>query len=291
MHFLLSLKKNTFALQPIDAVAAQRGERLFHSRGCAACHSPRNAKGAEFMPATSVPLGALEKKYSLKSLMDFLRQPHASRPSGRMPDLRLQGRDVECIAHYLLRETKVPGHLAYTLYRGQVWEGLNSAEVQPERAGQIEDFALDRFGKLPQHTAIRYEGWLNIARAGDYTFYLEMNGGSLKLDGAEVIQLEPSDRRSVKKVQGTAKLAAGWRKLELVYFHTGREAKFSCEMEGPEFKRQPVGAGDTGAAKITEDARALPLVGLTTGHVVGRRAVGRDWRGPTGPGAQQQRQQ
>ena len=28
---------------------------------------------------TSVPLGALEKKYSLKSLVDFLRQPHASR--------------------------------------------------------------------------------------------------------------------------------------------------------------------------------------------------------------------
>ena len=90
-HFLLSLKKNDFAPEPPDAVAAKLGERLFHSRGCAACHSPRDASGTELLPKTSAPLGALEKKYSFKSLVDFLRQPHASRPSGRMPDLRLQG--------------------------------------------------------------------------------------------------------------------------------------------------------------------------------------------------------
>src|SRR6185295_13518023 len=88
-HFLLSLKKNDFALQAPDAVAAEQGKRLFHARGCAACHSPRDEKGTELLPKTSVPLGALEKKYSVKSLVDFLRQPHASRPSGRMPDLRL----------------------------------------------------------------------------------------------------------------------------------------------------------------------------------------------------------
>ena len=239
-HFLLSLKKNDFSLQPTDAVAAQQGERLFHSRGCAACHSPRDAKGTELMPATSAPLGALEKKYSLKSLMEFLRQPHVSRPSGRMPDMRLQGRDLECIAHYLLRETKVPGNLAYTMYRGQVWEGLSSAEVEAERAGQVKDFDLESLGKVHQHAAIRYEGWLNIAHTGGYAFYLQMNGGSMKLDGKEIIQLEPSDRRGMKKVQGSVELAAGWRKIELIYFHTGREPRFSCEMEGPQFARQAI---------------------------------------------------
>ena len=239
-HFLLALKKNDFDLQATDAVAAKQGQRLFHSRGCAACHSPRDEKGAELLPKTSVPLDALEKKYSVQSLRGFLQNPHASRPSGRMPDMRLPERDIECIAHFLLRGTRVPGHLAYTMYRGNVWEGLGSPEVQAERAGQVVDFALDHFGKVPQHTAIRYEGWLNIARAGSYTFYLEWNGGSLKLDGAEVVQLDPTDRRGVKKVRGTGTLAAGWRKLELVYFHTGRDAKFSCEMEGPEFKRQPI---------------------------------------------------
>ena len=96
-HYLLSLKKTDFSLQPPDRVAAEHGNRLFHSRGCASCHSPRDEKGTELFPKTSTPLGALEKKYSFRSLVNFLIRPHSSRPSGRMPDLRLPRRDLERI--------------------------------------------------------------------------------------------------------------------------------------------------------------------------------------------------
>ncbi len=239
-HFLSSLKKNDFALQPPDAVAAEHGKRLFHSRGCAACHSPRDEKGAELLARNSVPLGALEKKYSFRSLVDFLRQPHASRPSGRMPDMRLSGADIERIAHYLLQNTRVPGALAFTLYRGQVWEGLGSDKVTAERAGHVKDFDLESLGKPQHHTAIRYDGWLKVAAKGRHTFFLKMNGGSLLVDGKPLIQQEPSDRRGVKDLSGAAELDAGWRKIQLTYFHTGREAKFSCEMEGPQFPRGPI---------------------------------------------------
>jgi mono/diheme cytochrome c family protein len=239
-HFLLSLKKNDFALQPPDDVAAEHGKRLFHSRGCAACHSPRDEKGVETLAKTSVPLGALEKKYSFKSLVDFLRQPHTSRPSGRMPDLRLGGQDVERIAHYLLQNTLVPGSLKYTLYRGQVWEGLESDKVTTERAGHVKDFDLESLGKPQHHSAIRYDGWVNIANAGSHTFFLKMNGGSLLVDGKSIIQQEPSDRRGVKELEGAAELAAGWHKLQLTYFHTGQNPKFSCEMVGPQFVRGPI---------------------------------------------------
>ena len=239
-HFLLSLKKNDFALQPPDDVAAEHGKRLFHSRGCAACHSPRDEKGVESLAKTSVPLGALEKKYSFKSLVDFLRQPHTSRPSGRMPDLRLGGQDVERIAHYLLQNTLVPGSLKYTLYRGQVWEGLESDKVTAERAGHVKDFDLESLGKPQHHSAIRYDGWVNIANAGRYTFFLKMNGGSLLVDGKPIIQQEPSDRRGVKELEGAVELAAGWHKLQLTYFHTGQNPKFSCEMVGPQFARGPI---------------------------------------------------
>ena len=239
-HFLLSLRKNDFAPQPPDAVAALHGKRLFHARGCAQCHSPRDDKGAESLAKQSVPLGALEKKYSFKSLVNFLRQPHASRPSGRMPDLRLSGQDMDRIAHYLLQETRVPGALAYTLYRGDVWEGIDSDKVKAERAGQVKDFDSDSLGKLQHHTAVKYEGWLNLTNQGRYAFYLKMNGGSLVVDGKPVIQQEPSDRRGVKQLEGATELAAGWHKLQLTYFHTGREPKFSCEMAGPQFARQPI---------------------------------------------------
>lgn len=239
-QFLLSLKKNDFAPQAPDAVAAEQGKLLFHSRGCAACHSPRDEKGTELLPKTSVPLGALEKKYSFRSLVDFLRQPQASRPSGRMPDLRLQGPDLDRIAHFLLQETRVPGSLAYTWYRGPVWEGLDSEKVKAERAGQVKDFALGSLGNVPHHTAIRYEGWMNLANPGRYTFFLKMNGGSLAVDGMPVLRQDPSDRRGVKQVEGAAELAAGWRKIQLTYFHTGRDPAFSFEMAGPQFDRQAI---------------------------------------------------
>lgn len=239
-HFLLSLKKSEFTLQAPDAVAASHGKRLFNSRGCAFCHSPRDEKGIELPSKNSAPLGALDKKYSFKSLVDFLRQPHASRPSGRMPDLRLSGQDLERITHYLLQVTRVPGSLACTLHRGSVWEGLGSDKVKAERAGLVNDFALESLGKIQQHSAIQYEGWINIKSKGRYSFFLTMNGGSLLIDGTSVIQQDPSDRRGVKDLEGSIDLAAGWRKMQATYFHTGREAKFSFEMEGPGFERKPI---------------------------------------------------
>ena len=239
-HFLLSLKPPTFAPQQPDAVAAAQGEKLFHSRGCAACHSPRDAQGHETMAETSTPLGKLEQKYSFKSLTDFLRQPHLSRPSGRMPDLRLPPREIESIAHYLLRDTRLPGHLAYTMYRGQVWEGLKHESIEPERAGTIDDFALTHLERIHHHMAIRFEGWINLPATGQYTFFLKANGGALQIDGKDVLSQVPRDRRGVVQVQGMASLAAGWRKLRLDYYHTGREPSLNFEMQGPQFPRQAI---------------------------------------------------
>jgi mono/diheme cytochrome c family protein len=243
-HYLFSHKKNDFSLQAPDIVAAKEGMRLFHSRGCANCHASRDALGAELNTNNSaslpVPLGALDKKYSFKSLVNFLRQPHASRPSGRMPDMRLSGQDLERITHFLLQKTQVPAALAYTFYRGQVWEGLHSDKVTAERAGHAKDFSIISVGIVQQHTAIKYDGWINITNQGRYTFFITMNGGSLVVDGKQIIQQDPSDRRGVKQLEGGTELTVGWKKLQLTYFHTGREAKFICEMAGPQFERQTI---------------------------------------------------
>ncbi len=125
-----------------------------------------------------------------------------------MPDLRLPGQEVEQIAHYLLRGTQVPGHLSFTTWRGNVWEGLGG-EVQEERAGQVDDFSLEQFGKVAQHTAIQYSGYLRIGAAGRYRFYFEMNGGELKLNGKSVLSEPPSDRRGVKKLEAQRGAAGG----------------------------------------------------------------------------------
>jgi cytochrome c553 len=239
-HFLLSRKPNDFSPEPPDPVAAGLGRRLFQARGCAACHSPRDEQGLEVATEGSTPLGPLDKKYSFRSLVQFLSRPHAVRPSGRMPDLQMPGKEVESVAHFLLQRTRVPGALAYTLYRGQVWEGLDSDEVKAERGGQVKDFALGSLGEIHHHTAITYDGWINLPKAGRYQFFLEMNGGSLVVDGSEVVRQAPSDRRGVMRLEGGMVLAAGWRRLQVTYFHTGREPQFSFDFEGPGLERGPV---------------------------------------------------
>ena len=239
-HFLLSLGNNPFSLTPPDAVAAEHGQRLFLSRGCVACHPTPEGATSGPLTRSSVPLVALESKYNFQSLSGFLQEPHQIRPSGRMPNLRLNPQDAERITHYLLKSTRVPGALAYTRYQGQVWEGLASEEVRAEQAGQVHDFSLKSLGEVGHHTAIRYEGWMKIPARGTYRFFLRMNGGSLTVDGHPLVQQEPSDNRGVLEWTPELALEPGWRAIQLTYFHTGHDPVFAFEMEGPEFPRKPL---------------------------------------------------
>ncbi len=253
-HYLLSLNKKgpAFDLQAIDAVAAENGERLFHSVGCVACHSPRNEQGEESLAEDSTPLGDLSAKYNTASLAEFLRAPHRIRPAGRMPDMKLSGREAEQIAHYLLRTTKVPGHLRYTLLRGRVWEGLE-VNVTREKAGLVKDFELASLPPLPGNSAILYEGLWNVTAAGEYTFFLEMNGGQLALNDVEIVNLPPSPRRGVKKIDAKQKLSAGWNKIQLTYIHAGKEPGLRFEIAGPGIERQAI---DAAALSISQAAIA-----------------------------------
>jgi len=108
-----------------------RGAKLYHQVGCIACHEPvkdyldgtGNASGLDKLleqlepeeiaelglasaarSVRSVPHGNLSAKYTLQSLTFFLLKPDASRPSGRMPSLKLQPVEAADISAYLLRE-------------------------------------------------------------------------------------------------------------------------------------------------------------------------------------------
>ncbi|MGY8767181.1 MAG: c-type cytochrome [Pirellulales bacterium] len=239
-HFLLSQNKaNTFTLSVVDTVAATHGQRLFHSVGCVACHSPRDEQGNQLLQNESTPLGELEKKYHTSGLTNFLTGPHKVRPSGRMPNMKLSRQDATRIANYLLQKTKVPGHLQYTLIKGRVWEGLE-VNVERERSGQVQDFALDNIPQLQGNSALIYEGYLNVASQGEYSFYLEVNGGELWINDQQVMNLVPSSRRGVKKIEGKISLQPGWNAIKVVYIHAGKEPGLEFEMEGPNFLRQAI---------------------------------------------------
>ena len=249
-HYLLSLGGGSrpFTLQPIDTVAAEEGEKLFHSVGCVACHSARNEAGVEVLADESVPLGRLEQKYNTISLAEFLRAPHKTRSSGRMPDMKLNAREAEQLAHYLLRRTEVPGNLRYTMLRGRVWEGLEE-NVTREKAGLVKDFDSRSLPQLLGNSAIIYEGFINIEQAGEYTFHLEMNGGRLLLNDREAVDLPPSPRRGVKTASATQQLPAGWNRIQLTYIHAGKEPRFKFEMTGPGVPRRAIDAAKLSISK------------------------------------------
>ena len=108
-HYLASLSDRSFVYQQSDDKAAVRGRELFHSIGCVACHSPRGENDRELLPESSVPLGLIEKKYNVDGLVDFLKNPHAVRPSGRMPDMKLTHWEAVDISHYLLGRERESG--------------------------------------------------------------------------------------------------------------------------------------------------------------------------------------
>ncbi len=97
-----STESQSTAPQPVDATAATRGGELFHTVGCAACHSPRDENHREVLAESSDPLGDVHHKYNLDGLVAFLENPLEVRPSGRMPKLQLTHWEAVDVASYLL---------------------------------------------------------------------------------------------------------------------------------------------------------------------------------------------
>ena len=94
-------ENESIQLEPIEVKAVEAGKTLYHEVGCVACHNPAGQS-----LAGSSPLVALEEKYSVTSLTEFLEDPLKSRPSGRMPDMRLSHWEARDLASYLLRGQK-----------------------------------------------------------------------------------------------------------------------------------------------------------------------------------------
>ncbi len=114
-----------------------RGQARYHQIGCVACHEPdpdyqttgqqrsrldrlgsqldaeelRDLGIGDPSPTVhSVPHPKLGDKYSRRSLTHFLLDPLATRPSGRMPDLKLTPTEAADISAYLLPDRTADDH-------------------------------------------------------------------------------------------------------------------------------------------------------------------------------------
>ncbi len=102
-HFLATEYGNDFQFEAIDSAAVTRGGRVFGQVGCVACHAPRSESAVEIAMEDSKPLGDLSGKYNVSSLVEFLENPLAVRPSGRMPKMQLTHAEAVDVANFLLQ--------------------------------------------------------------------------------------------------------------------------------------------------------------------------------------------
>lgn len=82
----------------------ERGHSLFNSLGCFLCHGVGDEQG---VARGRVPLAGMGAKWSWERLAQYLRNPHASDPTARMPAMALNDEDAVSLAQYLC-QSRIP---------------------------------------------------------------------------------------------------------------------------------------------------------------------------------------
>ncbi|XZE53672.1 family 16 glycoside hydrolase [Planctomycetaceae bacterium SH139] len=239
-YLILSDTSETMLDRSGDASGAERGEKLYHSIGCVACHAPQN--DWQTPNATNVPLGPLSEKYTLDSLAAFLQNPHATRPDGRMPRLVADPMEARDVATYLLRDVVlVPGaqQFSRTVYRGN-WDSLPDFDkLQPvAEAEVVAGLSFAGISPLNQFGAV-YEAYLPIIKAGKYTLTIGSDDGSRVLvDAREVVRVDGV--HPYQQVSGDIELTTGVHRLRVEYFEGGGEERLTLEIAGPDLPRMAI---------------------------------------------------
>jgi mono/diheme cytochrome c family protein len=100
VHFLASLG-GPFEAAPVatELPVLDAGRKLFLETGCIACHGDLSPKSNP--PA---PYGNLAGKWNPSALSEFLQDPLATHPAGRMPSFNLTEGEADALATFLITE-------------------------------------------------------------------------------------------------------------------------------------------------------------------------------------------
>ena len=233
-HFLAST--GVVAQSRADGGAVGRGDELYHEIGCFACHGSR--KDAAANPAAIIPLGNVEKKYTIPSLTAFLQDPLHVRPGGRMPSFNLNDQQARDLACYFLKDLKLPATVKYEYFKVSWNDFGDFSQLKPKTVGESEDFGVEVRQRNDQF-ALRFTAFVHIPKDGKYRFHLGSDDGSrMSVSGKEVVNVGGVHPHQTKT--GEIELKTGAHQVVVEYFEAGGEESLKVEIEGPGVARQPL---------------------------------------------------
>ena len=138
-----------------------------------------------------------------------------------------------------VNEPLKPG-LLYNYYEGEI-----SAVREIERLPLIKSSFVSQFSLEPKKRetdfALIYKGYIQIPRAGLYTFYLASNDGSrLYLNGFNLINNDGGHAEREKSA--STSLKKGFHKISLKYFQMGGQRALRVFWKGPGFDKMEIPA-------------------------------------------------
>lgn len=133
-----------------------------------------------------------------------------------------------------------PG-LDYEFFVGK-WNGLPDFDtLQVEQSGVVDSLTLAA-SPVPTQYALRFRGYLDIPRSGEYTFVLKSDDGAkLFIDGMLVIN-DDGQHAAVPRASERMTLSAGKHPFSLDYQESWGGSHLSLSYEGPEIPLQEVPA-------------------------------------------------
>lgn len=245
-----------------------RGQELFHTVGCVACHAPTAAPpkhkrdGAQQFDddddapkvvsvKQSVPFGDLATKTTLTALAKFIADPLHARPSGRMPSLKLDKAEAVAIAAFLLRDqlqadSKASGiGLSYEIVDGQFKQVPDFNKLKIAAKGDVGHIELAGVlaankRKTDKMVAVRFFGMIDIPEDGAYQFWTASDDGSILRIGGRVVVNNDGSHPVVDK-EGTVQLKKGRHPFELSYMNSGGGGELAAFWRKPGAKmREPL---------------------------------------------------
>ncbi len=241
-HFLAA-QGGPFAPQATrpDAWRVEEGERLFQRLGCFACHTDGQLAARD-----------LAGKTDHAQLAAFLRDPHAQRPGGAMPDFALSAQEAADLAAWLLREQFAAGPLREDLAPGVRFEYFEMPDGGPgfQELADLEDLTprssglAPEIGLLPDHRedqfGYRFSGWLTLDAPAALRFGLNSDDGTDLTINGEVVVANDGHHAPQEKT-GSITLPAGRHALQVRMFEAAGGETLEAWMER-DGRRETLGA-------------------------------------------------